>query len=105
MVQQTEGKLVERIQRNLRTKYPSSFWTKIHGSAYQRAGLPDIIGCHQGRFVAFEVKVPGKEHTVTALQRYTLEELTKAGALAEMITSVEEAEDYLKGLDGVPPPD
>lgn len=31
-------------------------WYTIHGNAFS-AGLPDIIGCIEGKFVAIEVKV------------------------------------------------
>lgn len=96
---QKESDLVNKILTDLRGQYPSSFWTKIHGGPYQRAGIPDIIGCHNGRFVGFEVKLPGKEHTVTALQQYTLEELAKAGAVTGMVTCYDDVSRYLSGLD------
>lgn len=89
--QQPESRLVKEILLSLRREYPSSFWTKIHGGAYQRVGLPDIIGCVQGRFVGIEVKLPGKEATLTALQGYTLDALVNAGAIAGMVTSKEQA--------------
>lgn len=43
---------------------------KIHGGAFQRGGLPDILGCYRGRFFAFELK--GKNGELTARQAKTL---------------------------------
>lgn len=103
MAPQKESDLVTKILKDLRGQYPGSFWTKIHGGPYQRAGIPDIVGCHKGRFIGFEVKLPGKEHTITPLQTYTLEELSKAGAITGLITSYDDVDAYLSGLPEEPP--
>lgn len=80
---------MQRILLRLRQEYPG-FWKKIHGSAYQSAGLPDIIGSYRGRFVGFEVKMPGKK--ATPKQEHTLGEITLAGGIAQVISSYDEAQ-------------
>ncbi len=60
----------------------------------QQAGLPDLIGCVEGKYVALEVKVPGKRED--PLQRHTLDRITRAGGKAGVITSYEEAEALLE---------
>lgn len=62
---------------------------KIHGGPYQSAGIPDIIGCIGGRFVALEVKVPGNK--ATRLQELVISRIRVAGGIAGVVTSVEEA--------------
>lgn len=75
-------------------RYGQDIWIrKIHGGPYQRAGIPDLIGCLHGLFFAFEVKMPGE--VATPLQLHTLREITRAAATARVISSVEEAERVL----------
>jgi hypothetical protein len=59
-------------------------------------GLPDIIGCYAGKFYGMEVKLPGKENTLTAIQQYRISEINKNGGKAIMITSIEEALKFVK---------
>ena len=50
-----ERDIVAAILRLLR-KTPNCFCWKEHGGMYGTAGIPDVIACINGRFVAFEVK-------------------------------------------------
>jgi penicillin-binding protein-related factor A (putative recombinase) len=54
------------------------------------AGRPDIIGCYQGLFFAFEVKRPGED--LTPLQAHSLQQIKKSGGTASKIHSFEEAQ-------------
>ena len=66
----TERDIVAAILRLLK-KTPGCFAWKEHGGMYGTAGIPDIIACIGGRFVAFEVKTPtGK---LTKLQEITIQ--------------------------------
>lgn len=47
------------------------------------AGIPDILGCVAGRFLAAELKSPGK--TATSLQALFLKRIREAGGRAEVI--------------------
>ena len=49
-------------------------------NGYGRAGIPDIVGCYNGRFVAVECKA-GK-NTTTALQERELSRIKEAGGFA-----------------------
>jgi penicillin-binding protein-related factor A (putative recombinase) len=64
------------------------------------AGLPDIIGCYRGLFIAFEVKRDGTLKP-TRLQLYYLERIRRAGGIALLTHSVEAAEAELDRIDGV----
>lgn len=59
------------------------------GGPYSTKGVPDIICCVQGKFLAIEVKAPGREHVVTTLQRYNIHQITKAGGHAIVASNVE----------------
>ena len=69
------------------------YWAvKIHGAAYQTAGLPDIVAIdRKGRFVGLEVKRPiiGK---VTALQERTLQNINLGGGYAVVVRALEDAQ-------------
>lgn len=86
-----ETRLVRDIRDRLLRAYPGSWVVKIHGGPYQVAGIPDLIGCVEGRFVGIEVKVPGKEDTLTPRQARTLELLRSARGIAFVATSPKQA--------------
>ncbi len=63
----SEASLVRRVLRELNS-WERTRAVKMHGSAYTRAGTPDILGCTHGRFFVLEAKVVGK--TPSKIQRY-----------------------------------
>jgi len=52
-------------------------------------GVPDVIACINGQFVAFEVK-NGTRGVVTQLQEYNLEQIRKSMGLAFIVRSFDE---------------
>ena len=92
----SEAQLIKKIREFLK-KQPECFFWKEHGGQYGTTGIPDVIVCYKGRFVAFEAKV-GK-NTTTKLQDYTIEEIRKAGGIAEVVRSVEEVERTLQKVE------
>ena len=100
MQERSEKAIVEAIIKRLRAHSGErGWWMKVHGSAVQRAGTPDIIGCFDGRFVGLEVKKPTTRSTVTAIQRSTIEDLLGAGAIATVVTSEDEAVEAVFGSE------
>lgn len=87
-----ESTLQRKILKALK---PHGFFVVIHGGPYQRVGLPDIIGCSRGRFVGLEVKLPGEPHPPTPSQLQVLKEITRAGGIAAVVHSEQEALDAL----------
>lgn len=58
-------------------KYKIMWWYKPQSGTYGRAGIPDYIGCFNGRLFAIEAKAAkGK---LTVLQENALEQIKKAG--------------------------
>lgn len=82
-----ESDLVRSILRYLKT-VPGCFCWKEHGGMYGTAGIPDIICCINGRFVAFEAKVPG--NVPTKLQDLTIRKIRNSGGIAAVVYSLEE---------------
>lgn len=87
-----EKSIVNLILKNLKAM-PNCVAIKTHGSIYSSAGTPDILGCHQGRSFALEVKCPGKH--ATPIQQHVLNEWGQAGAIARVVRSWDEVKTYL----------
>ena len=88
-----ERRITDCILAYLRSR-PSTWRFKVGAGPWQIAGLPDIIGCTDGRFFAFEVKVPGKH--ATPLHAATLAAIKRAGGIAETVTSLEQVKFVLE---------
>lgn len=66
------------------------WYMKVHGSMYQKAGVPDIIACIDSVFVAIEIKRPGGK--VSALQQLNIDEINENGGYAFVAYSVEDVQ-------------
>jgi hypothetical protein len=91
-----EKEIVAAILKHLKT-VPDCFCWKTHGGIYGTAGIPDIICCIGGRFVAFEVKVPSGR--LTKLQETTMQRIRKAKGKACKVSSVGEVKTILERLE------
>ena len=91
-----EKDIVKAILKYLKT-VPNCFSWKEHVGMYGTAGIPDIICCYCGRFVAFEVKTEtGK---LTKLQESTIRKIKEAKGQAFKVTSVEEVKQILEHME------
>lgn len=94
-----EKDIVAAIMRHLKT-VPDCFAWKTHGGIYGTAGIPDIVCCYKGFFLAFEVKTPSGR--LTKLQESTIEKIKAAKGEAFKVTSVEETKDIFSRLEVQP---
>ena len=91
-----ERDIVAAIMRLLK-RTPGCFSWKTHGGMYGTAGIPDIIACLHGRFVAFEVKTEtGK---LSKLQEITIQRIREAGGIAFTVRSAAQVAAILKQLE------
>lgn len=92
-----EADLQDRILKWLRGH--GGWWVKYHvGPRYSLAGIPDIIGSYRGRFIALEVKLPGKQPT--KLQQATQTQMRDKGkAIVRVVQSLDEVQQLLYNLD------
>ncbi len=91
-----ERDIVAQILRFLKTVDHCFAW-KEHGGMYGTAGVPDIIACIHGRFVAFEVKTPSGK--LTKLQEITMQRIKDAKGQAFKVTSAAEVAAIIKALE------
>lgn len=93
-----ETALVEAIRKAILRERPDAWCFKVHGSMMQMAGVPDLLVVVEGQLYGFEVKhrkpTESEEHArgrATEQQLYQIEQIRKAGGVAEVILSAEEA--------------
>ena len=66
---------------------------KTWGSGYARAGVPDILVCANGKFVAFEVK--NEAGKVSKLQEFEIKNIEQAGGVAAVVRNLDDAVEIL----------
>ncbi len=79
MSKKPETVFKERVLPLLRS-LPHSWWFKTQMIAIR--GIPDVIGCLNGTFVALELKRGDDKGKLAPLQGYILRKITAAGGLA-----------------------
>lgn len=89
----SEAVLTRKIKKGL--EEDGCYVAKIHGGQYS-AGIPDLLVCYEGRFFGLEVKLPGKERTVTVLQNTNLDSIRDAGGVSAVVTSLHQARRAIK---------
>nr|DAX52571.1 MAG TPA: Nuclease [Caudoviricetes sp.] len=88
-----EKKVENKIKKWLKDK---GYWYfKVHGSIYQPSGIPDILACINGKFVAIEVK-RSEGGIISTLQKAQIEMIKKNGGIAGVANSMEEFLEILK---------
>ena len=90
-----ENEIIVAVKAYLKS-LPNCYSFKNHGGYFGQAGLPDIIACIGGRFVALEVKTNiGK---LTPLQAVAIRKIKEAGGVAEVVRSLAEAKAVIERL-------
>jgi Holliday junction resolvase len=78
MAQTPEKRVKTKVESVLKSEGAYYFFPATHG--YGRSGVPDIIACVNGRFLAIECKAGGNKPT--ALQVREIENIRSAGGVA-----------------------
>lgn len=99
MASTPEGKVKARVKATL-DEYGVYHFSPATGG-YGRSGVPDIVCCYKGYFLAFECKA-GK-NTTTALQDREIRRIQNAGGLVWVINedNTDSVRNLLKGIDNV----
>lgn len=92
MAKTPEGKVKDKVVDTLKSEGVYYFFPATHG--YGRSGVPDIIACVNGFFLAIECKAGTNKPT--ALQVREIESIRKAGGVA--IVANEENWDTVRAL-------
>ena len=83
MAKTPEGKFQDKVIRYLKTLTNCWYFKVFGGGMFQRAGIPDIVGCYYGRFFALELKAENGKPS--QLQLYNLEKINKAGGYGRLL--------------------
>jgi hypothetical protein len=93
-----EAAVVAAIWKAVLRRYPDAWLLKVHGGPYQRAGVPDLVMCIDGVFIALEVKhqKPGEtdeaaRDRTTPIQRHEIRRINRAGGWACTVLTPDEA--------------
>lgn len=70
-----EKNFENKVKEILKSK--GAYFVKQFGCAFSKSGVPDLLVCYKGRFIAVELKAEKGEPS--ALQLYNLDEIRKAG--------------------------
>lgn len=88
-----EKAVENKIKKWLKDK---GYWFfKVHGSIFQPSGIPDILACINGTFVAIEVK-RSKGGVVSPLQKAQIAKIKENGGIAGVANSLDEFLEILK---------
>lgn len=86
---QVENKIKKWLEEN-------NYWYfKVHGGAFQKTGVPDIIACINGKFVAIEVK-RSNGGIVSELQKAQIQKIKSCGGVVGVAHSIDEFLQILK---------
>lgn len=93
--QPLESNITRSILKYLKTVDNCFAW-KAHGGYYGVAGIPDIVCCLNGHFLALEVKRPGNKPTKQ--QAAVLGKINRAGGRAFVVYGVNEVREIVKEI-------
>lgn len=87
-----ETRLQRKIQEALKEEFGADIWVvKFHGNPFVPVGVPDLIICYLGKFIALEVKRPETVSDVSPMQAKTIKKIIRANGHATVVTSAEQA--------------
>lgn len=93
MAKKGESRLQKRIHAAIAREFVW-FGFKVHGNEFQRAGIPDLVGCCAGLFFGLEVKMP--KGRVSAVQYEVMREIRKAGGYAKVVEDAQTAITFMR---------
>jgi hypothetical protein len=83
-----EGKVKEKVKAFLKGR--GVWYCSPVTGGFGGQGLPDILCCWHGFFVAIETKAKGKRSNTTPLQESQLRQISEAGGIATVISDVDQ---------------
>lgn len=80
-----EGKVKDKIKQMLKSYAPDVYYFMPAMGSFGKSGVPDIIVCVKGSFVAIEVKADKRKNPPTPLQVKNMSEIKDAHGAALVI--------------------
>lgn len=100
MAQTPEGRVKDAIKKYLASLRHCWFFLPV-SNGMGSMGIPDIICCYRGIFVAIETKAPGKLGNVTPLQRAKIDAINNAEGFALAVDCVAAVRELIAKIDRV----
>lgn len=97
MANTPEGKVKDAIKKFLKERGAWYFMPVSNGMG--QVGIPDIICCYKGLFVAIEAKAPGKKANTTANQERVLNAIHAADGFAWVVDNPDDMPVLFNALD------
>lgn len=88
-----EGRVKDAVKKLLKERGIWYFMPASNG--FGKVGIPDIICCCDGKFLAIETKAPGKINNTTPNQNMRIEEIRAAKGWALVVDDAEQVKDFL----------
>lgn len=92
MANTPEGKVKNKVKQILK-KYGVWYYMPVAGP-FSSHGVPDFVGCYNGKFFSVETKAPGKIDNLTDNQRRVINEIREHGGIALVIDDPAKLEEY-----------
>ena len=64
-----------------------------------KAGVPDLLVCYKGLFIAIEVKTPETKNNVSALQKHNIINIHNANGYAIVAWDLDIVKDLIRKID------
>lgn len=77
-----EKNFENKVKKYLNDK--GCYWVKYFGCAYTRSGVPDLLCCIKGKFVALECK--SSKGKLSELQKHEIEKIKRSGGFADCVS-------------------
>ena len=90
-----ESKLQTKLIDVLKKTFGEYIWFSKISDRYNR-GIPDIVGCINGKFFGLELKATKGKPTL--LQMYAMDKINKAGGKACIVRTVAEGLETIKSI-------
>ena len=91
----TESQLKNAALKHIRQAYPKAYaW---HPSDRWISGIPDLIICLDGKFIAIELKFGNGK--VSKIQKYVLNKIQDAGGRVAVCRTIKEVKRFIEEID------
>lgn len=87
----TEQDIQRKILKYLESKH--IYAVKVISAS--KAGVPDILCCYNGQFLAIEVKTPNTKHNTSELQKHNISKIIGCGGKALVAWDVKQVQEFI----------
>lgn len=88
----------QKIQSKIIKWLESEGYYVVKVISASKAGIPDILCCINGMFLAIEVKTPGTANNTSALQAYNLDKVKECGGYSLVAWSLEQVKEFINAI-------